>query len=69
MQETITVNVSSISRTRGGDFDGIITLGSIDHNTVLPIELTSFSATCDGHSTLVEWATASEKKTIVVWIS
>ena len=59
--QTITVNVSSISRTRGGDFDGIITLGSIDHNTVLPIELTSFSATCDGHSTLVEWATASEK--------
>ncbi len=59
--QTITVNVSSISRTRGGDFDGIITLGSIDHNIVLPIELTSFSATCDGHSTLVEWATASEK--------
>ncbi len=59
--QTITVSVSSISRSRGGNFDGIITLGSIDHNTVLPIELTSFSATCDGHSTLVEWTTASEK--------
>ena len=59
--QTITVSVSSISRSRGGNFDGIITLGSIDHNTVLPIELTSFSATCDGHSTLVEWTTATEK--------
>ncbi len=59
--QTITVNVQSISRSRSGNFDGIITLGSIDHNTVLPIELTSFSATCDGRSSLVEWTTATEK--------
>ncbi len=39
----------------------ILSIGSIDHNTVLPIELTSFNATCDGRSTLVEWTTATEK--------
>ena len=39
----------------------VLSLGSIDHNTVLPIELTSFNATCDGRSTLVEWTTATEK--------
>ena len=35
--------------------------GSIDEATLLPIELTSFTATCDGRSALVEWTTASEK--------
>ena len=39
----------------------IITLGSKNDNTVLPIELTSFTASCDGRSTLVEWTTASER--------
>ena len=41
--------------------DKILSLGSIDHNTVLPIELTSFTATCDGRSALVKWTTATEK--------
>ncbi len=39
----------------------IITLGSKNDNTVLPIELVSFTATCDGRSALVEWTTATEK--------
>ena len=60
--KTITVaGVSSIPRTRAGNFDGIVTLGSTDHNTILPIELTSLTATCDGRSSLVEWTTASER--------
>ena len=37
------------------------TFGSLDDNTVLPIELTSFTATCDGRSTLIEWTTATER--------
>ncbi len=41
--------------------DFLITLGSKSKNTVLPIELTSFTATCDGRSSLVEWSTASER--------
>ena len=66
-RKTITVEgissiPTSLSRaTDGGRFDGIVTLGSTDDNTVLPIELAAFGATCDGHSTLVEWTTASEK--------
>ena len=41
--------------------DFLITLGSKSKNTVLPIELTSFTATCDGRSALVEWTTATER--------
>ncbi len=37
------------------------TLGSKDHETLLPIELVSFTADCDGRSSLVEWTTATEK--------
>ncbi|MBO7652976.1 MAG: T9SS type A sorting domain-containing protein, partial [Bacteroidales bacterium] len=37
------------------------TLGSKDHETLLPIELVSFTAQCDGRSSLVEWTTATEK--------
>ena len=60
--KTITVaDVSSIPRTRAGNFDGIVTLGSTDHSTVLPIELTALTATCDGRKALVEWTTASER--------
>ena len=44
--------------TRGG---AITTLGSKSKSVVLPIELTSFTATCDGRSTLVEWSTATER--------
>ena len=64
---TITVSgISTIPRSLpraadGGNFDGIITLGSTDHSTVLPIELTALTATCYGRSSLVEWTTASER--------
>ena len=52
-------NVAVAARgTRGG---AITTLGSKSKSVVLPIELTSFTATCDGRSTLVEWTTASER--------
>jgi len=59
---TIRINgIPSIPRTRGGVFDGYVTLGSIDRSTLLPIELTAFSANCDGKSVLVEWTTATER--------
>ena len=59
---TITIrNINTIPRTRGGAFDGIVTLGSIDRATLLPIELQSFAANCDGKSVLVEWTTATER--------
>ena len=59
---TITItNINSIPRTRGGNFDGIVTLGSIDRATLLPIELTALSANCNGKSVLVEWTTATER--------
>ena len=38
-----------------------MSIGSTERSTLLPIELTSFTATCDGRSSLVEWATASER--------
>ena len=37
------------------------TFGSKTASTILPIELTSFTATCDGRSSLVEWTTATER--------
>ncbi len=58
--DTIPLRISSRAED-GGSFDGIVTLGSTDHNTILPIELTSLTATCDGRSSLVEWTTATEK--------
>ncbi len=56
---TISVDVK-IPHTRTV-YDKIVTLGSKDHNTILPIELTSFSATCDGRSSHIMWTTATEK--------
>ncbi len=56
---TISVAVK-IPQTRAA-YEKIVTLGSKDHNTILPIELTSFSATCDGRSSHVMWTTATEK--------
>ncbi|MBO4874490.1 MAG: InlB B-repeat-containing protein [Bacteroidales bacterium] len=56
---TISVAVK-IPQTRAV-YEKIVTLGSKDHNTILPIELTSFSATCDGRSSHVMWTTATEK--------
>ncbi|MBO4873951.1 MAG: T9SS type A sorting domain-containing protein [Bacteroidales bacterium] len=41
--------------------DFLITLGSTNPDLVLPIELLSFTATCDGKSSLVEWTTATER--------
>ena len=57
---TITGAVIPASTTRGisGNYT---TFGSKTASTVLPIELTSFTATCDGRSALVEWATATER--------
>ncbi|MBO4615426.1 MAG: T9SS type A sorting domain-containing protein, partial [Bacteroidales bacterium] len=60
--KTITVTgISSINYIRSGTFGGILTLGSTNENTVLPIELTSFKADCDGKSALVAWTTATER--------
>ncbi len=49
------------SGAKGIADDPIITLGSTTKTTILPIELTSFTATCDGRSSLIEWSTASER--------
>ena len=38
-----------------------LSMGSKNRETLLPIELVSFTATCDGRSALVEWTTATEK--------
>ena len=55
----LSVGNVTISATGRAPYKG--TFGSLDENTVLPIELTSFTATCDGRSTLVEWTTATER--------
>ena len=41
--------------------DFLITLGSKSKSTVLPIELLSFTATCNGKYAELEWSTASER--------
>lgn len=56
---TITVGVT-IPQTRATG-NKIVSLGSQNHSTVLPIELTALTATCDGRSSLVEWTTATER--------
>ena len=38
-----------------------MSLGSTTSSTLLPIELTALTATCDGRKALVEWTTASER--------
>ncbi|MBR4583239.1 MAG: T9SS type A sorting domain-containing protein [Bacteroidales bacterium] len=59
---TLTINGAEIpaSATRGisGNYT---TFGSKSKSTVLPIELVSFTANCNGRSSLVEWTTATEK--------
>ncbi|MBQ2572622.1 MAG: T9SS type A sorting domain-containing protein, partial [Bacteroidales bacterium] len=57
---SITGAVIPASTTRGisGNYT---TFGSKTASTVLPIELVSFTATCDGRSSLIEWTTATEK--------
>jgi len=58
-----TITISGVNASRGTTRSGsvITTFGSKDPTVVLPIELTSFTATCDVRSTLVEWTTASER--------
>jgi len=59
---TISIYVDSIPAVSNRDPEpSYLTLGSKDHNTLLPIELLSFKATCDGRNPIVEWATASER--------
>ena len=57
---TINGAVIPASTTRGisGNYT---TFGSKSKSTILPIELTSFTAECDGKSSLIEWTTATEK--------
>ncbi len=59
---TLSINGAEIpaSATRGisGNYT---TFGSKSKSTILPIELLSFSATCNGKSSLIEWTTATEK--------
>jgi hypothetical protein len=55
----ISVNVS-IRATRSSS-NHYVSLGSKTPSTLLPIELVSFNAICDGKSVLVDWATATER--------
>lgn len=59
---TLTITGAEIpaSATRGisGNYT---TFGSKSKSTVLPIELVSFTANCNGRSALIEWTTATEK--------
>ena len=59
---TLTITGAEIpaSATRGisGNYT---TFGSKSKSTVLPIELLSFTANCNGRSALIEWTTATEK--------
>ena len=58
--KTITVESVDIPAvTRAGT--PYFTLGSKRQETLLPIELVSFTADCDGRSSLVEWTTATER--------
>ena len=61
--ENKTITISGVNASRGTTRSGsaITTFGSKDPSVVLPIELTSFTATCDGRSALVEWTTATER--------
>lgn len=56
---TISVDVT-LPATRS-TYDKILTLGSINHSTILPIELMSFTAVCNGRYVNLEWTTASER--------
>ena len=55
----LSINGVTIPATNRSGLKG--SFGSTDDATLLPIELTSFTATCDGRSSLVEWTTATEK--------
>ena len=55
----LAVNGVTIPATNRAGLKG--SFGSTDDATLLPIELLSFTATCDGRSALIEWTTATEK--------
>lgn len=56
----ISVSDVDLPATRAAG-DKIVTLGSIDHSTLLPIELTAFSAECNGSYAKISWSTATER--------
>lgn len=56
----ISVSDVDLPATRAGG-DKVLTFGSIDHNTLLPIELTVFSADCNGSYAKILWTTATER--------
>lgn len=56
----ISVSDVDLPATRAGG-DKVVTFGSIDHNTLLPIELTAFSAECNGGYAKILWTTATER--------
>jgi uncharacterized repeat protein (TIGR02543 family) len=59
---TITISVDSIPAVSHRNTEpSYLTIGSKDQSTLLPIELLSFTATCDGRTPIVEWATATER--------
>ncbi|MBQ5423911.1 MAG: T9SS type A sorting domain-containing protein, partial [Bacteroidales bacterium] len=52
----------TVGAKAAGDGDYFVTFASTDKgNLLLPIELLSFTATCNNKSALVEWSTASER--------
>lgn len=57
------VSMSNINlgATRAAVGEKTLSFGSVDENTILPIELTSFTATCNGKSANLAWTTASER--------
>ncbi len=51
----------TVGAKAAGDGEYFATFASSNSNVVLPIELISFTATCNGKSSLIEWTTATEK--------
>ncbi len=56
--EPLTITVGAKA---AGDGEYFATFASSNSNVVLPIELTSFTANCNGRSAFIEWTTATEK--------
>lgn len=56
--EPLTITVGAKA---AGDGEYFATFASSNSNVVLPIELVSFTANCNGRSALIEWTTATEK--------
>ena len=60
---TGSITIASLGGSRAAEQEYELTLGSTDSGDklVLPIELVSFTASCNGNSVDVKWTTASEK--------